>query len=307
MSSSPRLLGRILNLHPSASDATRVRQACAYLDLGNADHTHELAPGVWQVTTPEQNLVVKLFFGPSAQDRLQLEVISCQQLSRMGAPVPANSRPVIAELAIVRDWIPGKSLHHLLSSIDGATPTHGATILRAWRDLTRALNQFYLRISSGRRTHARTLRTHEVRCVVEAVSESFPRIVTEDLAQLHKIVVDGDLSILPLDASPTNLILGTSHASFIDLEILGIDFEDWTLAKFLTATTPQNSSTMPSSLLNTAPGLTSARPRLEAAAALLLLAAGAGLWTNPVISPTTLATVFPDNSDLTRRISASLV
>ncbi len=297
-----------MNLNPSASDATRVRQACAHLDLGDSDHTHELAPGVWQVTTPEQDMVVKLFSGPSAQDRLQMEVVSCQQLSRMGAPVPKNARSVITELAMVRDWIPGKSLQHLLSSKGGASPTHGATILMAWRDLTRALNQFYPKIPSHRRTHARTQRTLEVRCVVEAVSESFPRIVTEDLAQLHKIVVDGDLSILPLDASPTNMILGRSHATFIDLEVLGIDFEDWTLAKFLTAATPQKPScTIASSLLNADPGLASARPRLEAATALLLLAAGAGLWTNPVMSTTTLATVFPNNSDLTRRISASLV
>ncbi len=296
-----------MNLKQLSSDKIRVHQACVHLDVGDEIHTHEIAPGLWRTITPGQELLVKLFFGPGAEDRLQMEVTSCQQLSRMGAPVPANARSVITELAIVRDWIPGKSLHQRLSSKEGPSPTQGTKILTAWSELTTALNRFYPKLSSHRRAHAKTLRVNEIRSVVDTVRDAFRRIATEDLAQLHKIVIDSNLSILPLDATPTNLILGPSRTTFIDLEVLGIDFEDWTLAKFLIATPPKNSCAMPSSLLNATPGLASSHPRLEASTALLLLAAGAGLSTNPVISPTTLGRVFPKTSDLTRRISASLV
>ena len=245
---------------------------CLEIGIRDGCHAHEFAPGIWRIGTSERQLVVKLFFGPTAEERIQTEVIACQQLSRMGAPVPTNAVAVMEEMALARDWVTGMSLHQSLFNVDRPSSAHTEVILTAWRDLTRALDQFYGRIPTHRREHAKTLRTHEIRYVAQAVSNSFPEIMTEDIDQLHKTIVSGELSILPLDASAANLILGQSQATFIDLELLGIDFADWTFAKFVTATQTKDDRTVACSLLKQAPNLGTPNSRLEAATALLLLA-----------------------------------
>jgi hypothetical protein len=296
-----------LNSQPLGSPTTRVRQACLEIGIGDGYDACEFEPGIWRVNTSEKDLVVKLFFGPAAEERIRTEVGTCQELSRMGAPVPANAVAVMTERALARDWIPGVSLRQWLFSVDPPTAAHGEIILDAWHDLILALNQFYGKIPMDRRGRAKVLRTQEIRFVAQAVAHSFPRITSEDIDQLHKTIVSGELSMLPLDASAANLILGESIATFVDLELLGIDFTDWTFAKFLTTTQTHGNRTQTSSLLQDLPHLATANLRLEAATALLLLAIAADLWKTSTISLVEIAKVFPTYSALTRRISTSLV
>ncbi len=257
--------------------------------------------GLWRFSGRQADLAIKLFDGSNATERFRTEAALYRELGREGAPVPGLIATHEESIALARTWVPGSTLYeHLLADVPPNQYAAG-TVRDAWRQLTNALTPWDARIDPTRRLAARRKRRMEVGAVAQAIADCFPTIPAEAIHDLRETVVAADLAVLPLDASPSNIILDGDLVTFIDLELLGLDFADWTYGKYVTAIDEAGAvrSLAASHPDDPAPGV-------DAAITLLALARAAGLWDAPRIEPKALAGLLPGRSLASRRILQSL-
>ena len=258
--------------------------------------------GLWRCTVGDADLALKLFDGPNAHERLRTEASLYQELCRVKAPVPGSVTVNVPARALSRAWVPGPTLYERLRGSDPLTQFESAAVRRAWLQLVQALAPWDARIAPDRRAAALRKRRIELAAVAQASAEAFPTVSTEAVHDLQRTVGTGEVAVLPLDASPSNVIVDGECITFIDLELVGLDFVDWTFAKYVTAV---DGAGLVRSL---PPGQSDAQElvRLDAAVTLLALARAAGLWDAPQIAPAALAQHLPGCSLAAGRIRAGL-
>ncbi|MYD94423.1 MAG: hypothetical protein F4Y02_12195 [Chloroflexi bacterium] len=165
-----------------------------------------------------------------------------------------------------------------------------------------ALAPWNARISESRRQKALSKRHMELAAVAHGVAQAFPSVPSDAVDDLRQTLASDDLALMPLDASPSNIVVDGDRATFIDLEILGLDFADWTYAKYVTAVAETGA------VLSLADHNTDelASDGLDASVTLLALAHAAGLWSKPRNLPTDVANHIPGRSRAARRVRAGL-
>ena len=253
--------------------------------------------GLWRFSGRQADLAIKLFDGSNAIERCRTEAALYRELGPVGAPVPGLVATHEESIALARTWVPGSTLHEHLLADEPPNQTAAAAVRDAWLKLAAALTPWNARIDPARRRAARRKRRMEVGAVAQAVVDCFPTIPADAIHDLRETVVAADLAVLPLDASPSNIILDGGLVTFIDLELLGLDFADWTYGKYVTAIDAAGAvrSLATSHQDDPAPGL-------DAAVTLLALARAAGLWDAPRIEPEALSGLLPGRSLASRRV-----
>ncbi len=290
--------------HPPDTER-RLRAALAAAGLPRAARPLRGGRGVWRVQTGRRDMAVKLYEGPAAGERLRTEFAVLCQLEALGAPVPAAVAAVPEALALVRAWAPGAPLLHHLRADDWPVDLLAA-VRRSWTVLTERLTRWRARMPAARLASARTKRTREVRAVAQAVAAAYPRLPRTALSDLERSVVSGPFGLAPLDASAGNVIVDERGAAvFIDLELLGLDFLDWTFAKYVTVAASGGGAAPVRSLVGGA-AAAPADAHVDAAVTLLTLARAAGLWGTPRIPPHAAAASLPGASAAARRIRTAL-
>ncbi len=215
----------------------------------------------------------------------------------MGAPVPDLVATHEGAIALVRTWVPGLTLYEHLLADEPPNQSAAEAVREAWRQLTNALTPWDARIQPARRRAARRKRRMEVGAVAQAVADCFPTIPAEAIHDLRETVATADPAVLPLDASPSNIILDGDLVTFIDMELLGLDFADWTYGKYVMAI---DAAGAVRSLATSHPD--EPAPGIDAAVTLLALARAAGLWDAPRIEPEALSGLLPGRSLASRRV-----
>ena len=288
---------------PSADTEARLTAvlAAAGQTIAPQRLTH-VRPGLWRWRGRQDDLAVKLFEGSNATERLRTEAALYRELCRVGAPVPGLVATNQESIALARTWVPGSTLYERLLADELPNQSVAAAVRAAWLQLANALTPWDARIAPARRQAARRKRCMELGAVAQAVVDSIPPLPADAIHSLSQTVAAGDPVVLPLDASPSNIILDGDLVIFIDLELLGLDFADWTYAKYVTAI---DNADAVRSLAVSHPD-DPALPGLDAAVTLLALARAAGLWDAPRIEPASLASLIPGRSPATRRILQSL-
>jgi len=247
-------------------------------------------------------LALKLFEGVTAHERLRTEAALYQELCRVGAPVPEFVAADADALALARVWIPGTTLYEQLAADEPPGQSQASAVRDAWLRLLNALAPWHARIASTRRKAARRKRCRELSAVAQALLDAMPNLPADAIHALCQTITAGELVLLPLDASPSNVVIDGNRVAFIDLELLGLDFADWTYAKYVSAVDETGALR---SLAARHP-VDSGLPGLDASVTLLALARVAGLWNAPRIATGSLANVLPGNSRSIRRIRQSL-
>ncbi len=287
---------------PSAETEARLR---AILTAANQPAQGRLRPvchGLWRWTVGDTDLVLKLFDGPNADERLRTEAALYRELALVDAPVPSFAAEVADAGALARAWIPGKTLYQRLLATGPFGTSEAQAVRRAWHRLLQALAPWNARIPDSRRQDALNKRQVEIATVAQSVAGAFASVPADAIDVLGDTVISDDLTLLPLDSSPSNIIIDGDRVAFIDLELIGLDFADWTFVKYVTAVDERG---VLRSLVTAHPD-DQALDRHHAAITLLTLAHAAGLWGEPRILPSTLATHLPGRSTAARRIRAGL-
>ena len=259
-------------------------------------------PGLWRWTYNGVDLALKLFDGPNANERLRTEAALYRSLGSAGAPVPDGIAEAPDARALARAWVPGRTLYNRLLAPDPPGDTEAAAVWNAWLGLIGALEPWDRRIAAARREAARRKRRMEMTAVAQAAAEAFPAVPANAIQDLSQTVATGVAAVLPLDASPSNIIVAGQRVTFIDLELLGLDFADWTFAKYVTAV----DETAAVRTLHPASAPPASQTRLDAAVTLLALARAAGLWGAKRMAPATLAQRLPGRSQAAVRIRSAL-
>ncbi len=254
-------------------------------------------PGLWRFSGRQADLAIKLFGGSNAIERFRTEAALYRELGRVGAPVPGLVVTHERSIAVARTWVPGLTLYEHLLADEPPNQTAAEAVRDAWRQLTNALTPWDARIDPTRRLAARRKRGLELGAVTQAIVDCFPTIPAEAIHDLRETVATADPAVLPLDASPSNIILDGGLVTFIDLELLGLDFADWTYGKYVTAI---DAAGAVRSLATSHPD--EPAPGLDAAVTLLALARAAGLWDAPRIEPEALSGLLPGRSLASRRV-----
>jgi len=292
-----------LSSSPSADTEARLKTVLAAAGHSIARHSlTQVRPGLWRFNGRQADLAVKLYEGLNAVERLRTEAALYRELGRVGAPVPGLVATNQESIALARTWVPGATLYERLLADELLNQSAGAAVRDAWLHLANALIPWDARITPARRRAARRKRCMELDAVTQAVVESFPTLPADAIHTLSQTIAAGDLVVLPLDASPSNIILEGALVTFIDLELLGLDFAEWTYAKYVTAIDKAGAVR---SLAVSHPD-DPALPGLDAAVTLLALARAAGLWDAPRIETASLAGLIPGRSAATKRIIQSL-
>lgn len=258
--------------------------------------------GLWRWTAGEADLALKLFDGVNAHERLHTEAALYQELCRVGAPVPGFVAANADALALARAWIPGTTLYEQLAVDKPPGQSHASAVRDAWLRLLNALAPWYARIALTRREAARRKRGRELSAVAQALLDAMPKLPADAIHALCQTATAGEPVLLPLDASPSNIVIDGKRVTFIDLELLGLDFADWTYAKYVTAV----DETRALRSLAAGHSADSGLPGVDASVILLALARVAGLWNAPRIATESLAHVLPGSSPASRRIRQSL-
>ena len=258
--------------------------------------------GLWRWTAGDGDLALKLFEGVNAHERLRTEAALYEELCRVGAPVPGFVAADADALALARVWIPGTTLYEQLAADEPPGQSQASAVRDAWLRLLKALAPWCARIASTRRKAARRKRCRELSAVAQAVLDAMPKLPADAIHALCQTITAGDLVLLPLDASPSNVVIDGNRVAFIDLELLGLDFADWTYAKYVSAVDETGALRSLAARHPDDSGL----PGLDASVTLLALARVAGLWNAPRIATGSLANVLPGSSRSIRRIRQSL-
>ncbi len=261
-----------------------------------------IRPSLWRWRGRQDDLAVKLFEGSNATERLRTEAALYRELCRVGAPVPSLVATNQESIALARTWIPGSTLYERLLADELPNQSAAAAVRAAWLQLANALTPWDARIAPARRQAARRKRCTELGAVAQAVVTSIPTLPADAIHSLSQTVAASDLVVLPLDASPSNIILDGDLVTFIDLELLGLDFAEWTYAKYVTAIDKDGAVRSLAASHPDDPALLG----LDAAVTLLALARAAGLWDAPRIESASLAGLLPGRSPASRRILQSL-
>lgn len=286
----------------SADTETRLRAVLAAANQSKEGRLQPVRQGLWRWTVGDTDLALKLFDGPNAHERLRTEAALYRELSQLGAPVPAVVAEAPDARAIARAWVAGHTLFQRLLAADNLGTPEAEAVRRAWLRLLQALAPWNTRISASRRQEALRKRQMEVAAVAQAVTQALPSVPSDAIDDLRQTVCSDDLAVLPLDASPQNIVVNGDTVTFIDLELLGLDFADWTFAKYVTA-------------LDTTGGVRSlvaalpdgrALDRLDASVTLLVLARAAGLWSEPPNALLDFVSHIPGRSLAARRIRERL-
>ena len=287
---------------PSAETRARLEAVLGAAALASPGWLRFVSPGLWRWTVADTDLALKLFDGPNADERLRTEAALYRALGQAGAPTPEWIAEAGEARALARAWVPGTTLYERLLAADPPSQTESTAVRHAWLRLTSALTSWNARIAASRHEAARRKRRIELAAIAQAVTAAYPTVPAEATHALSQTVAAGELALLPLDASPSNIICDGERATFIDLELLGFDFTDWTYAKYVTAVDSDGR------VRSVAPGQAAGEefPRLDAALTLLVLARAAGLWGAKRIATTALADGLPGRSAAARRIRAAL-
>ncbi len=257
----------------------------------------QVRPGLWRFSGRQADLAIKLFAGSNATERFRTEAALYRELGRVGAPVPGLVATHEESIALARTWIPGSTLYEHLLANEPPNQSAAGTVRDAWRQLTNALTPWDARIDPTRRLAARRKRYLELGAVAQAIADCFPTIPADAIHDLRETVAAADLAVLPLDASSSNIILNGDLVTFIDLELLGLDFADWTYGKYVTAIDEAGTVR---SLATSHPD--DPAPGLDAAVTLLALARAAGLWDAPRIETEALSGLLLGRSPASRRV-----
>ena len=287
---------------PSAETEARIKAVLVAADQPSDGQLRPIRQGLWRWTVGDADLALKLFDGPNAHERLRTEAALYRELGRVGAPVPEFVAEAADARALARVWIPGRTVFHRLLAADTQNASQAETVRRAWLRLLQALAPWNARITECRRQEALGKRQVELAAVAHGVAQAFPYVPSHAIDELRQTLASDDLALLPLDASPSNIVVDGDRATFIDLEILGLDFADWTYAKYVTAVAKTGA------VLSLAEHHTDelASNGLDAAVTLLALAHAAGLWSKPRNLPRDLANHIPGRSRAARRVRAGL-
>ena len=286
----------------SVNTEARIRAVLVAADQHSAGRLRPVRQGLWRWTASDADLALKLFDGPNAHERLRTEAALYRELCQAGAPVPEFVAEAADVRALARAWAPGRTVFQRLLAGDTPNESEEETVRRAWLRLLQALAPWNARITESRRQKSRRKRQMELAAVAHGVAQAFPSLPSDAIVDLRQTLASDDLALVPLDASPSNIVVDGDRATFTDLEILGLDFADWTYAKYVTAVTETGAVL---SLADRDSGK-SASDGLDAAITLLALARAAGLWSEPRNLPTDLANHIPGRSLAARRIRAGL-
>lgn len=291
-----------MNSTPSAETAARLRAILVASNQPTEGRLRPIRQGLWRWTVGDADLALKLFDGPNAQERLRTEAALYSDLGPVGAPVPSIVAEEADARALARAWIAGSTVFQRLLASDTPNASEAETVRRGWLRLLQALAPWNARITESRRQEALGKRQMELAAVAHAVTQALPSVPSDAIDDLRETLASDDLALLPLDASPSNIVVDGDQATFIDLEILGLDLAEWTYAKYVTAVAESGA------VLSLADRDTdqSASDGLDAAVTLLALARAAGVWGEPRNLPTDLANHIPGRSRAARRIRAGL-
>ena len=288
-----------MNSTPSAETAVRIKAILVASNQPTEGRLRPIRQGLWRWTVGDADLALKLFDGPNAHERLRTEAALYRELCPAGAPVPEVVAEAADARALARVWIPGRTVFQRLLAADTPDASQAETVRRAWLRLLQALAPWNTRIAESRRQEALQKRHLELAAVSQAVAQAFSSVPAGAIDDLKQTVVSDELIVLPLDASPSNIVVDRDRATFIDLEIVGLDFADWTYAKYVTAVAEKGAVVSLADHELASDGL-------DAAVTLLALAHAAGLWSKPRNLPTDLANHIPGRSRAARRIRAGL-
>lgn len=291
-----------MNSIPSAETEARIKSVLAEADQPTDGRLRLVRQGLWRWTAGDADLALKLFDGPNAHERLRTEAALYRELGTVGAPVPEVVAEAADVRALARAWVPGNTLIQRLRATDSLGAPEAEAVRRAWLRLQQALAPWNTRIAKSRRHEALHKRQMELAAVAHEVAQSLPGVPTDAIDDLQQTLASDDLALVPLDASPSNIVVDGDRATFIDLELLGLDFADWTFAKYVTAVAESGAVLS----LADRDADQSASDGLDAAVTLLALAHAAGLWGEPRNLPTDLANRIPGRSPAARRIRAGL-
>ncbi|MCY3957766.1 MAG: phosphotransferase [Chloroflexi bacterium] len=291
-----------MNSTPSAETKARIKAVLLAADQPTNGRLRTVRQSLWRWTRDDADLALKLFDGPNAHERLRTEVALYRELWQAGAPVPEVVAEAADARALARVWIPGRTVFQQLLAADSADASEVETVRRAWLRLLQALAPWNARITESRRRDALRKRQMELAAVAQGVAQAVPSIPSDAIDDLRQTLASDDLALLPLDASPSNIVVDGDRATFIDLEILGLDFADWTYAKYVTTATEAGTVLSLAADLSDEPG----PDRLDAAVTLLALAHAAGLWSKPRNLPADMANHIPGRSRAAQQIRAGL-
>ena len=287
---------------PSVETGARLKSILAAADQPSDGRLRRVRQGLWRWTAGNADLALKLFNGPNAHERLRTEAALYRELGQAGAPVPGVVAEAADARALARVWIPGPTVFQRVLTGDSPSASEARTVRSAWLRLLQTLAPWNARITESRRQEALGKRQVELAAVAHGVAQALPSVPSEAIDDLRQTIASDELVVLPLDASPSNIIVNAETVTFIDLELLGLDFADWTYAKYVTAVTESGALRSLAAHHSDA----SASDRLDAAVTLLALARAAGLWGESLVQPTDVANQIPGRSLAARRIRAGL-
>lgn len=291
-----------MNSTPSAETEARLKSVLAAANQPKEGRLQPVCQGLWRWTVGDTDLALKLFDGPNAHERLRTEAALYRELSQLGAPVPAVVAEAADARALARFWVPGNTLFQRLLATDSLGAPEAEAVRRAWLRMLQALARWNTRITASRRREALRKRQTEIAAVAQAVARDLPNVPSDAIDDLRQTVCSDDLAVLPLDASPQNIVVDGDTVTFIDLELLGLDFADWTYAKYVTALDATGGVR---SLVAALPD-GRALDRLDASVTLLVLARAAGLWDEPPNVLSDFVSHIPGHSLAARRIRERL-
>jgi len=287
---------------PSAETEARLRAVLVASNQPTEGRLRPIRQGLWRWTVGDADLALKLFDGPNAHERLRTEAALYRKLWQAGAPVPEFVAKATDARALARVWIPGRTVFQRLLAADTPNASQAETVRRTWLRLLQALAPWNARITASRHQEALRKRKMELAAVAHGVAQAFPSVPSDAIDDLRQALASDDLALIPLDASPSNIVVDGDRATFIDLEILGLDFADWTYAKYVTAVGEAGA------VLSLADCRMDelASDGLDAAVTLLALARAAGLWGKPRNLPADMANHIPGRARAARRVRAGL-
>ena len=281
---------------------------------GTAERT---AGSVFRLDHAGRRLACKLYQGPAAIERLRTEAAAYATLASEDVPVPRIHGFDQRARGMLRDWIDGQSLAQALRA-EGAAG-HAAAVERAWDGLTAAFAGARPSIDARRLASARRQRLREYQALADRVAASpvLQRMVPHwaaiepDVRALASIVARDTVRTLPLDLSPTNLIMSADGPIFIDLEVVGLDFSAPSLCKATMLGHDPVRGRPGRSLFAVDADAQTGTPdeAFDAAHLLLALADAAGAWRNEDVDERQaliLPRACPRRTPITQRIGSML-
>ncbi|MBM4437754.1 MAG: phosphotransferase, partial [Actinobacteria bacterium] len=173
-------------------------------------------------------------------ERARLEAAAYLRLQPLGAPVPKLRACQADARGIAREWVEGESLATALHA--GTAVPGGLAIAAAWQRLVDTLAPWTHAVTPGRLTRVRRRRLAELEALAASVAEAPPlehlrmsaAAIGPDVRALPQRIVAEPLALVPLDVSPSNVIVTRARELvFVDLEAIGLDHPCFALCKVM--------------------------------------------------------------------------